>query len=115
MLPFLLKYRKSSIKPPLSNKPPLFSGGKLIRPPSLLSLPSRSPIRLSQLIHEGEQRYKPYTVGHPRMVTPPLKKPGYAPGLEVNIVFSLRPHDLQLHMLNFSTLRSSSLWRIVTI
>ena len=31
-------YRKSSIKPPLSNKPPpLFGGGKLISPPSLLS------------------------------------------------------------------------------
>ena len=47
-------------------------------------------IRLSPLIHEGEQRYKPYIVGHivgdPRMVslsvTPPtlLKNPGYAPG-----------------------------------
>ena len=36
-------------------------------------------IRLSSLIHEGEQRYKPYIVGDPRMVTPPLKNPGYAP------------------------------------
>ena len=40
-------------------------------------------IRLSPLIHEGEQRYKPYIVGDPRMVslsvTPPLKNPGYAP------------------------------------
>ena len=27
-------------------------------------------IRLSPLIHEGEQRYKPYIVGDPRMVTP---------------------------------------------
>ena len=34
--PFIpqFKYRKSSIKPPpLSNKPPLFRGGKLISPP----------------------------------------------------------------------------------
>ena len=43
-------------------------------------------IRLSPLIHEGEQRYKPYIVGDPRMViwwvasvSPPLKNPGYAP------------------------------------
>ena len=40
-------------------------------------------IRLSPLIHEGEQRYKPYIVGDPRTVslsvTPPLKNPGYAP------------------------------------
>ena len=40
-------------------------------------------IRLSPLIREGEQRYKPYIVGDPRMVslsvTPPLKNPGYAP------------------------------------
>ena len=40
-------------------------------------------IRLSPLIHEGEQRYKPYIVGDPRMVslsvTPLLKNPGYAP------------------------------------
>ena len=28
---------------PLSNKPPLFRGGKLISPPSLLSPPSPSP------------------------------------------------------------------------
>ena len=35
-------------------------------------------IRLSPLIHEREQRYKPYIVGDPRMVTPPLKNPGYA-------------------------------------
>ena len=34
-------------------------------------------IRLSPLIHEGEQRYKPYIVGDPRMVSllwPPLWK-----------------------------------------
>ena len=40
-------------------------------------------IRLSPLIHKGEQRYKPYIVGDPRMVSlsvnPPLKNPGYAP------------------------------------
>ena len=40
-------------------------------------------IRLSPLIHEGEQRYKPHIVGDRRMVslsvTPPLKNPGYAP------------------------------------
>ena len=48
-------------------------------------------IRLSPLIYEGEQRYKPYIVDDPRMVsllvpavpvasvTPPLKNPGYAP------------------------------------
>ena len=40
-------------------------------------------IRLSPLIHEGEQRYKPYIVGDPRMVTPPLKNPGYAPAVHV--------------------------------
>ena len=42
-------------------------------------------IPLSPLIHEGEQRYKPYIVGDPRMaslsVTPPLKNPGYAPAI----------------------------------
>ena len=38
------KYRKSSIKPSLSNKPPLlFKGGKLISPPSLLSRPPPLP------------------------------------------------------------------------
>ena len=36
-------------------------------------------IRLSPLIHEGEQQYKPCIVGDPRVVTPPLKNPGYAP------------------------------------
>ena len=39
-----LNYRISSIKPPpLSNKPPLFRGGKLIRSPSLLSPPPLPP------------------------------------------------------------------------
>ena len=37
-------------------------------------------IRLSPVKHEGEQRYKPYIVGDPRMVTLPLTNPGYAPG-----------------------------------
>ena len=40
-------------------------------------------IRLSPLIHEGEQRYKPHIVGDPRIVslsvTSPMKNPGYAP------------------------------------
>ena len=36
-------------------------------------------IRRSPLKHEGEQLYKPCIVGDPRMVTPPLKNPGYAP------------------------------------
>ena len=40
-------------------------------------------IRLRPLIHVGEQRYKPYIVCDPRMVslsvTRPLKNPGYAP------------------------------------
>ena len=40
-------------------------------------------IRLSPLTHEGEQRYKPYIVGDPQMVTPPLKNPGYAPEFDV--------------------------------
>ena len=31
-------------------------------------------IRLSPLIHEGEQQYKPYIGGDPRMVTPPFEK-----------------------------------------
>ena len=31
-------------------------------------------IRLSPLTHEGEQRYKPYIVVDPRMVTPPFEK-----------------------------------------
>ena len=38
-------------------------------------------IWLSPLIHEGEQRYKPYILGDPWMVTPPLKNPGYAPAI----------------------------------
>ena len=37
-------------------------------------------IRLSPLIHEGEQRYKPYIVWWVASVTPPLKNPGYTPG-----------------------------------
>ena len=43
-------------------------------------------IWLSPLIHEGEQRYKPYIVSDPRMVsllTPPLKNPGYAPSISM--------------------------------
>ena len=50
-------------------------------------------IRLSPLIHEGEQRYKPYIVGDPRMVslsvTPPLKNPGYAPALDSTVQWTL--------------------------
>ena len=49
-------------------------------------------IRLSLLIHEGKQRYKPYIVGDPRMVicrvasvTPPLKNPGYAPAVYLQL------------------------------
>ena len=42
-------------------------------------------IRLSPLIHEGEQRYKPYIVGNPRMVslsvTPPPPNPPPRPPL----------------------------------
>ena len=45
-------------------------------------------IRLSPLIYEGEQRYKPYKVGDPRMVTPPLKNPGYAPGKPHLVIIS---------------------------
>ena len=45
-------------------------------------------IRLSPLIHEGEQRYKPYIVGDPRMVslsvTPPLKKSWLRPCFSCN-------------------------------
>ena len=37
-------------------------------------------IRLRPLIHEGEQRYKPYIVWWVASVSPPLKNPGYAPG-----------------------------------
>ena len=36
-------------------------------------------IRLSPLIHKGEQLYKQCIGGDPQMVTPPLKNPGYAP------------------------------------
>ena len=36
-------------------------------------------IRLSPLIREGLRLYKPCIVGDPRMMTPPLKNPGYAP------------------------------------
>ena len=46
-------------------------------------------LRLSPLIHEGEQRYKPYIVGDPRMViywvasvNPPYKNPAYAPAYD---------------------------------
>ena len=48
-------------------------------------------VGLSSLIHEGEQRYIPYIVGDPRMVslsvTPPLKNPGYAPALPFYVAF----------------------------
>ena len=52
---------------------------------SLVNMGLHAPIiRLSPLIHEGEQRYKPYIVGDLRMVSllwpPPLKNPFYAPG-----------------------------------
>ena len=51
-------------------------------------------IRLSPLIDESEQRYKPYIVGDPRMVSlsvtppppsPPSKNPGYAPEVSILI------------------------------
>ena len=48
-------------------------------------------IRLSPLTHEGEQRYKPYIVGDPQMVTPPLKNSGYAPAS--SCVFPTEPWE----------------------
>ena len=35
--------------------------------------------------------------------------------LEIHIVFGLRQHDLQLHVLNFFNFTLYALWRIVTI
>ena len=67
-------------------------------------------IRLSPLIHEGEKRYKPYIVGDPRMVTPPLKNPGYAPDLttddktgdkyHINLTFVLSTYKILIQIDN---------------
>ena len=59
-------------------------------------------VRLRPLMHEGEQRYKPYIVGDPRMVTPPLKNPGYAPAMPFRKLipsFTLTPSKPCLHTL----------------
>ena len=77
----IANYRKSSIKPPLSNKPllsnkrPLFRGGKLISVPPSLHPYSSQTIN----VYWSVMAFR----------------------LEVHIVFGLRPHDLQLHVLNF--------------
>ena len=74
------KYGKSSIKPPLSNKPPLFRWGKLISPPP----PPRSILILHRQFTWTDQLW-------------------FIQGarLEVHTVFGLWPHDLQLHVLKF--------------
>ena len=96
-------YRKSSIKPPSqinppSNKPPrLFSGGKLISPPSLLSPLPQSLFFTKQLT---------INVDWSVMVYSRCKF----------ILFLIFGHMTSNFIcLTFSTLRSSSLWRIVTI
>ena len=88
---------KSSIKPPLSNKPPLFRGRKLISPPaspapyySLVNDKLYSSIMTVKLCEDWS-----------RMVCSPTG--------------SLDLHDLQLLVLKLSTLYWSSLWRTVTI
>ena len=48
--------RKSSIKPSLSNRPPLFRGGMLIGPPSLLSPLLPPPPILVLIYHKKNQR-----------------------------------------------------------
>ena len=50
-------------------------------------------IRLSPLIHEREQRYKPYIVWWVASVTPPLKTPGYAPEPRLILSFSGYYHN----------------------
>ena len=46
------QYRKSSIKPSLSNSPPLFRGGKLIAPPLSIKPPAPPPPILVLIFHK---------------------------------------------------------------
>ena len=92
------KYRKSSIKSPLSIKPPLFRGGKLISPP-------------------------------PSLLPPPPQSLFFAQKLTINVDWSVMVYSgwkfilflvfgrmtSNFICLTFTTLRSSSLWRIGTI
>ena len=74
-----LKYRKSSVNPPSLIRPPFQRRivNKTLPPPHPLLILHKKIDYQSGLISYG------------------LFK------LEVHIVFGLRPHDLQLHMLNF--------------
>ena len=81
-------YRKSSIKPP----PPLFTGGKLISPPSLNPYSSRKKLTIN--VHWSVMFYSGWKF----------------------ILFLVFGHMTSNFIcLTFSTLCSSSLWRIVTI
>ena len=75
------RYSKSSIKPPLSNKPSVFRGGKLIRTP-----PPPPPFPPSLFFTNNLRGLISY---------------GLFVRLKVHNVLGLRPHDLQFHVLNF--------------
>ena len=76
------------IPPPHSNKPPLFRVGKLMSPPSLLS-PPPLPFPLPPIFILD----KKITINVDWSV---MVYSGW------KFVFGLRPHDLQLHMLNLA-------------
>ena len=86
--PLLSPLPLSNKPPPLLNKPHLFRGGKLISTPSRLSPPPPPPpppiLTLNKKINDQRG-----------LISYDLFR------LEVRIVFGLRPHDLQLHVLNF--------------
>ena len=89
-------YRKSSIKPPSLISPPLpFRGGKLISPP-----PSPSPNRYSSQLKLTINMYLSVMV--------------YS-GWKFILFLVFGRMTSNFICLTFSTLRSSSLWRIVTI
>ena len=83
------RFRKSSIKPPLSNKPPLFRGGKLIRPPPPLFHP-----------YSSQTIYVDWSV----MV--------YSWGWKFILSSVFGRMTSNFMYLTFSTLHSSSLWRL---
>ena len=94
-------YRKSSIKPPLSNKPPPpFQRRKVNKPPSLLSPPLPLPQSLfftKKLTINVDWSVMVYS------------------GWKFILFLVFGRMTSNFICLTFSTLRSSSLWRIVTI
>ena len=88
------KYRTSSSNPPFSNKPPLFRGGKLISPPLPLS---QSLFFTKKLTINVDWSVMVYS------------------GWKFILFLVFGRMTSNFICLTSSTLRSSSLWRIVTI